>query len=66
VIKELLPDRAPGLDEFIGAFYQRAWPFIKRHIIAGLLKLGAGDGTGFPRARMPRTLVAIGQSVWTP
>jgi hypothetical protein len=33
------PDWAPWPDGFTGAFYQRAWPIIKRDIIAGLLKL---------------------------
>jgi hypothetical protein len=47
VIKELLPDRAPGLDEFIGAFYQRAWPVIKRDAMAALLKLVVGYDRGF-------------------
>lgn len=49
VIKELLPDRASGLVEFIGAFYQRSWPVIKRDAMAALLKLVVvvGDDRGF-------------------
>jgi hypothetical protein len=46
VIKELHLDRAPGSDGFIGAFYQRAWPIIKKDVMAGLLKLYVGDGRG--------------------
>jgi hypothetical protein len=39
VIKELPPDRAPGPDGFIGAFYKKAWAHIKGEIMAALLKL---------------------------
>jgi hypothetical protein len=42
---------------FIGAFYQRAWPVIKHDIMAGLLKLGVGDGRGF--ARLNRALITL-------
>jgi hypothetical protein len=57
VVKSLHPDRAPGPDGFTGAFYQRAWPVIKRDIIAGLLKLSVGDGRGF--ARLNRALITL-------
>jgi hypothetical protein len=57
VVKDLPPDRAPGPDGFNGAFYQRAWPVIKRDIIAGLLKLSVGDGRGF--ARLNRALITL-------
>ncbi|KAM0875832.1 hypothetical protein ACQ4PT_036554 [Festuca glaucescens] len=50
-------DRAPGLDGFGGAFYKRAWPVIKRDILAGLLKLGVGDGRGF--ARLNRAMITL-------
>jgi hypothetical protein len=49
VIKELPPDRAPGPDGFIGSFYKRAWPIIKRELMAALLKLYVGDGRTFGR-----------------
>jgi hypothetical protein len=48
-IKELPPDRAPGPDGFIGAFYKRAWPIIKPEIMAAILKLYVGDGRAFGR-----------------
>ncbi|KAK1695762.1 hypothetical protein QYE76_012459 [Lolium multiflorum] len=57
VVKDLHPDRVPGLDGFIGAFYQRAWPIIKGDILAGLFKLSVGDGRGF--ARLNRALVTL-------
>jgi hypothetical protein len=57
VVKDLHPDRAPGLDGFTGAFYQRAWPVIKGDIIAGILKLSVGDGRGF--ARLNRALITL-------
>ena len=41
-IKELLTDRAPGPDEFIGAVYHCAWPIIKQDIMAVFLKLFVG------------------------
>ncbi|KAM0911464.1 hypothetical protein ACQ4PT_013479 [Festuca glaucescens] len=50
-------DRAPGPDGFTGAFYQRAWPIIKGDILAGLMKLGVGDGRGF--ARLNRALITL-------
>jgi hypothetical protein len=56
-IKEMHPDRAPGPDEFIGGFYQRAWSVIKQDIMAGLLKLGVGDGRGF--ARLNRAIITL-------
>jgi hypothetical protein len=46
-VKDLPPDRAPGPDGFVGAFYQRAWQIIKPDIMAALLKLYVGDGRGF-------------------
>jgi hypothetical protein len=57
VIKEMPLDRAPGPDGFIGIFYQRAWPMIKGDILAGLLKLGVGDGRGF--ARLNRAIITL-------
>jgi hypothetical protein len=56
-IKEMPADRAPGPDGFIGAFYQRAWPVIKADVMAGLLKLGVGDGRGF--ARLNKALITL-------
>lgn len=49
VIREIPSDRAPGPDGFIGAFYHKAWPVIKRDIMAALLKLYVGDGRGFDK-----------------
>ena len=46
-IRELPPDRAPGPDGFIGAFYQKAWPIIKHDVMAIMMKLYVGDGRGF-------------------
>jgi hypothetical protein len=56
-IREMPGDRAPGPDGFTGAFYQRAWPIIKPDILAGLMKLGVGDGRGF--ARLNRALITL-------
>jgi hypothetical protein len=42
VIKELHPDRAPGPDGYIGAFFQKAWGIIKNDIMAALIKLFMG------------------------
>ncbi|KAM0852955.1 hypothetical protein ACQ4PT_051408 [Festuca glaucescens] len=50
-------NRAPGPDGFIGAFYQRAWPIIKADVMAGLLKLGIGDGRGF--ARLNKAVITL-------
>lgn len=47
VIKEIPPDRAPGQDGFIGAFYRKAWFVIKHDIMAVFLKLYVGDSRGF-------------------
>jgi hypothetical protein len=57
VIKDMPADRAPGPDDFIGAFYQRAWPVIKKDIMRGLLKLGVGDDRGF--ARLNRAIITL-------
>jgi hypothetical protein len=57
VILELLPDRAPGPDEFIGLFYQKAWSIIKRDVMAALLKLAVGDGRGF--GKLNRSLITL-------
>lgn len=57
VIKELHPDRAPGPDGFIGAFYQKAWPIIKHDIMAVLLKIYVGDGRGF--TKLNRALIVL-------
>lgn len=48
-IRDLPPDRAPGPDGFVGAFYQRAWPIIKHDLMAVMLKLYVEDGRGFGR-----------------
>jgi hypothetical protein len=56
-IKDMPPDRAPGPDGFIGVFYQRVWPVIKADVMAGLLKLGVGDGRGF--ARLNRAIITL-------
>jgi hypothetical protein len=50
-------NRAPGLDGFIGAFFQKAWSVIKHDIMAGILKLGVWDGRGF--ARLNRALITL-------
>jgi hypothetical protein len=57
IIKDLPPDRAPGPDGFVGAFYQRAWPIIKHDIMAALLKLYVGDGRSF--GRLNRALITL-------
>jgi hypothetical protein len=57
VVKNMSPDRAPRPDGFIGGFYQRAWPVIKRDVLAGLFKLSVGDGRGF--ARLNRALITL-------
>jgi hypothetical protein len=57
MIKEMQLDQAPGPDGFIGAFFQKAWPVIKHDIMAGILKLGVGDGRGF--ARLNRVLITL-------
>jgi hypothetical protein len=57
VIKELPPDRAPGLDGFVGAFYKRAWPIIKGEIMAAMLKIYVGDGHSF--GRLNRAIITL-------
>jgi hypothetical protein len=57
VIRELLPDRAPGSDGFVGAFYQRSWPCIKQEILAALFKLFVGDRCTFDR--LNRVLITL-------
>jgi hypothetical protein len=57
VISDMPSDRAPGPDGFSGVFYQKAWPIIKHDIMAGLLKLGVGDGRGF--ARLNRAIITL-------
>jgi hypothetical protein len=64
VVKDLHPDRAPGPDGFTRAFYQRAWPVIKRDIIVGLFKLSVGGGRGF--ARLNRALITLIPKKWMP
>jgi hypothetical protein len=65
VIREMQPDRAPGPDGFSGGFYQRAWPIIKRDIMAAVLKLFVGDGRGFGKLNgaiitlIPKRLEAV-------
>lgn len=49
VIKEIPPDQALGPDDFIGAFYHKAWDVIKPDIMAALLKLYVGDSRGFDK-----------------
>ncbi|KAM0869563.1 hypothetical protein ACQ4PT_040591 [Festuca glaucescens] len=65
VIREMQPDCAPGPDGFSGGFYQRAWPIIKRDIMAAVLKLFVGDGRGFGKLNgaiitlIPKRLEAV-------
>ena len=56
-INELHPDRAPGPDGFIGAFYQRPWPIIKNDIMAAVHKLYVCDGAGF--AKLNRAYIIL-------
>jgi mannosylglycoprotein endo-beta-mannosidase len=57
VIRDMPPDRAPGPDGFIGLFYQKAWEVIRGDIMAGILKLGVGDGRGF--GKLNRSLITL-------
>ena len=57
VIREMPPDRAPGPDGFMGAFYQRVWHIIKHDIMAVLLKLYVGNGRGF--GKLNTTLITL-------
>ena len=57
VVKELPADRAPGPDGFVGAFYHRAWPLIKREIMAAVFKLFLGDGRNF--GRLNRAIITL-------
>lgn len=43
VIKNLKPDKAPGLDGFTGRFYRSCWQIIKRDIMAAIGAVHAGD-----------------------
>jgi hypothetical protein len=56
-IKAMPSDRAPGPNGFIGAFYKRAWPIIKRDVMAALLKLFMGDGRTI--GRLNRALISL-------
>jgi mannosylglycoprotein endo-beta-mannosidase len=49
VVKELLPDRAPGPDGFVTVFYQKAWHVVKGDVMADICKLAVDDGRGFGR-----------------
>ncbi|KAM0834610.1 hypothetical protein ACQ4PT_063479 [Festuca glaucescens] len=66
------PDRAPGPDGFSGGFYQRAWPIIKRDIMAAVLKLFVGDGRGFGKLNgaiitlIPKRLEAVEVGYYRP
>jgi hypothetical protein len=57
VIKELPPERAPGPDGIVGAFYQRAWPTIKPQILAAITKLSVGDGRTF--GKLNRAIITL-------
>jgi hypothetical protein len=57
IIKEMPPDKAPGPDGFIGAFYKRASPTIKPEIMATVTKLYVGDGRAF--GRLNRALITL-------
>ncbi|XP_073363176.1 uncharacterized protein [Aegilops tauschii subsp. strangulata] len=57
VIKEMAPDRAPGPDECIGAFFQKAWQIIKPDVMAILMKLFVGDTRGFAKLNKPNIIL---------
>ena len=57
MIKQLPPNRAPGPDNFIGLFYQRAWHIIKNDVMAVFLKLFVGHGRGF--GKLNKVLITL-------
>jgi hypothetical protein len=53
VVREMPPDRAPGLDGFTGAFYKTAWPVIKDDVTAAINALFFGDSRAFVSSTTP-------------
>lgn len=49
VIKELHPDKAPGLDGFTIRFYQACWPIIKVEVLCVVAAFASGDNRGMIR-----------------
>jgi hypothetical protein len=49
VIKGMPKERAPGPDGFIGSFFQKAWRWIKRDVMAAVHKLYVGDDINFDK-----------------